>query len=135
MQKLSDNMPSSEFRTVLIADDDQHLLGLYNFFFRREGCEVILAKDGYEAIGKFSLANPDFVILDYEMPQIDGLTVATEILRKNATSTKKKTVVIMITANDKVRKEAEKVGVTLFFEKPISFKKVLNEMACVSRDK
>ena len=119
MQELSDDIPYSEFRTVLIADDDQQLLGLYNFFFRREGYEVICAKDGYEAIKKFSVSNPDLVILDYDMPQIDGLTVATEILRKNATS-KKKTVVVMITANDKVRKEAEKVGVNLFFEKPIS---------------
>jgi hypothetical protein len=54
---LSHNIRSFAFRTVLIADDDPQLLDLYGFLFRKEGCKVICAKDGREAIEKFRASN------------------------------------------------------------------------------
>jgi CheY-like chemotaxis protein len=127
VQALHSITSSSAFRTILIADDDQQLLNLYSFFFRREGYQVICAKDGYEAIEKFRASRPHLVILDYEMPRLDGLTVAREILLENASSNQK-TEVFMISGNNKIRKEAEQTGVRLFLQKPVSLRKILDEI-------
>ena len=118
---------SSSLRTVLIADDDKQLVDLYAHLFRREGYEVLCAKDGYEAIEKFKTSSPHLVILDYEMPLADGLTVAREILLENASSNQKSEV-FMISGNDKIRKEAEQIGVHLFLQKPVSLRKILDEI-------
>lgn len=120
-------LTSSALRTVLIADDDKQLVNLYAHLFRREGYEVSCAKDGFEAIEKFRASSPHLVILDYEMPLIDGLTVAREILLENAFSNHKSEV-FMISGNDKIRKEAEQIGVRLFLQKPISVRKILDEI-------
>jgi DNA-binding response OmpR family regulator len=68
---------------ILCVDDDRHLLQLYRDELSDEGYELILAKNGKEALAKFSKEKPDLVIIDIRMPVMDGIETLNSILGKN----------------------------------------------------
>jgi len=68
---------------ILCVDDDLSLLHLYQDELIEERYEVILAKDGKEALAKFSKEKPDVVVMDIRMPVMDGIEALTEMLGKN----------------------------------------------------
>ncbi len=68
---------------ILCVDDDLSLLRLYYDELSEEGYEVVLAKDGKEAISKFIQEKPDVVVMDIRMPLMDGIETLTAMLGKN----------------------------------------------------
>ncbi len=64
---------------VLIADDDRVLADVVAFTLKREGFTVFLAYDGKTALTRFSEENPDLIILDVNMPKMDGFQVCKTI--------------------------------------------------------
>ena len=68
---------------VLCVDDDLSLLRLYQDELTEEGYEVVLAKDGKEAITKFEKENPQVVVMDIRMPVMDGIEALTNLLGKD----------------------------------------------------
>ena len=68
---------------VLCVDDDLSLLRLYHDELTEEGYEVILAKDGKEALRKFEKESPDVVVMDIRMPGMDGIEALTVMLGKH----------------------------------------------------
>ena len=62
-------------RTVLVVDDDPHIRQLLVFAFEKAGLEVREAGDGEEAMALVQRAMPDLVVLDINMPRMDGLEV------------------------------------------------------------
>ena len=62
-------------RTVLVVDDDPHIRQLLVFAFEKAGLEVREAGDGEEAMAQVRRAMPDLVVLDINMPRMDGLEV------------------------------------------------------------
>jgi two-component system OmpR family response regulator len=60
-------------KTVLVMDDDLALQTVLEIALREAGYEVILANDGQEGIEKLTALNPDLVISDIMMPQMDGV--------------------------------------------------------------
>jgi CheY-like chemotaxis protein len=60
---------------VLVADDDEDILTLVALRFRRSGLEVILARDGEEALELIQTRAPDAAVLDIAMPKLTGLEV------------------------------------------------------------
>ena len=64
-------MPS----TILIVDDDPHIRQLLVFAFTKAGLDTAEAKDGEEALAGVKRQKPDLVILDINMPRMDGLEV------------------------------------------------------------
>jgi DNA-binding response OmpR family regulator len=64
---------------ILIADDDREICDLLEIYINNEGFEVIKAYDGKEAYEKFLEHDPDCLILDVMMPEMDGLEVVNEI--------------------------------------------------------
>lgn len=71
-------------RKILIADDEQHILDTVSAYLRNEGYQVLTARDGQTALYTFRHEQPDLVILDVMMPEIDGLQVA-RLIRKDST--------------------------------------------------
>jgi two-component system alkaline phosphatase synthesis response regulator PhoP len=57
---------------ILICDDEPHILHAVSFKLSAGGFDVIQAHNGREAIEWVESHNPDFVITDYQMPEIDG---------------------------------------------------------------
>lgn len=68
---------------ILCVDDDRGVLQLYDEELTDEGYKVILAKDGKEALSKYSKEKPDLVSMDIRMPGMNGLDVLTAILGKD----------------------------------------------------
>jgi two-component system OmpR family response regulator len=72
-------MPSK----ILVVDDDAHIREVVQFALEKAGLEAVEAGNGQKALELFSRSNPDLVILDITMPEMDGLAVCREI-RKNS---------------------------------------------------
>jgi DNA-binding response OmpR family regulator len=68
---------------IMLVDDDRDLADLLRYAFRRQGYEVALAFDGEHALRTFEAEAPDLVILDLNMPKLDGLNALKEIRRKS----------------------------------------------------
>ena len=62
-------------RTILIVDDDPHIRQLLAFAFSKAGLDTIEAGDGEEALSQVERRSPDLVLLDINMPRMDGLEV------------------------------------------------------------
>ena len=70
---------------VLIADDDSIVRTLYSRILANIGLTIILAKNGLEALEKVRQCNPDLVILDIIMPEMNGYQVCRQIKSKPQT--------------------------------------------------
>lgn len=64
---------------ALIVDDDRVLADVLAFTLRREGFEIVLAYDGETALQRFGEELPDLVVLDVNMPRLDGFAVCRRI--------------------------------------------------------
>ena len=64
---------------ILVADDEPNLLEALRLLFDRNGFEVLLAQDGQEAVETGQREQPDVIILDLQMPTVDGFTVLQEL--------------------------------------------------------
>ena len=70
---------------VLVADDDEDILGLVSFRLERSGYEVAAAKDGEEALRLARELSPALVVLDVMMPRLDGYEVTRRLRDDEAT--------------------------------------------------
>lgn len=70
---------------VLVADDDEDILGLVSFRLERSGYEVAAAKDGEEALRLARELSPALVVLDVMMPRLDGYEVTRRLREDEAT--------------------------------------------------
>ncbi|PKN43413.1 MAG: two-component system response regulator CreB [Deltaproteobacteria bacterium HGW-Deltaproteobacteria-18] len=66
---------------ILVADDDQHILEIISFALGKAGMRVTLARDGRQALEAFTSQMPDLMVLDINMPEMDGLEVCRVIRR------------------------------------------------------
>lgn len=100
---------------VLIADDALFTRKVLREILEAEGCEVIEATNGQEAVSKFQTERPDLVLLDVSMPEMDGLATLHAI--KEIDSNAK---VIMVSAMGQAStvQEALKYGACDFIVKP-----------------
>ena len=64
---------------ALIVDDDRILADVVAFTFKEEGFEVLQAYDGNSAIQRWSVEQPDIILLDVNLPKMDGFAVCAHI--------------------------------------------------------
>lgn len=62
-------------KKILVVEDEKHIVELVSYGLRKEGYEVLLARDGDRALELVRAGQPDLVILDIMLPGIDGLSV------------------------------------------------------------
>lgn len=70
---------------ALVVDDDRVLADVVAFTLRREGFDIILAYDGATALERWAEHEPDLIVLDVNMPKVDGFTVCQRIREKTNT--------------------------------------------------
>jgi len=70
---------------ALIVDDDRVLADVLSFTLRREGFQVILAYDGEAALHRWTEEQPDLIVLDVNMPRLDGFSVCRHIREQSNT--------------------------------------------------
>src|SRR6185295_9180905 len=60
-------------KTILVADDETHILNVVSLKLRNAGFRVLTARDGQEALELATQERPDLLITDYHMPMLSGL--------------------------------------------------------------
>jgi chemosensory pili system protein ChpA (sensor histidine kinase/response regulator) len=113
--------------TILVVDDSVTVRKVTSRFLERQGFNVAVAKDGIDAIEILQDMTPDMILLDIEMPRMDGFEVATQV-RHN--SRLKQIPIIMITSRtgEKHRERALEIGVNDYMGKPFQEKELLDKM-------
>jgi len=69
-------------KKIMVVEDDEHISKVYEIKFAKEGINVVLARDGEEAVVKITAEKPDVILLDLMIPKKDGFGVLEEI-KKN----------------------------------------------------
>jgi DNA-binding response OmpR family regulator len=107
--------------TILAVDDDEKIRELLSTLLRRKGHHVLTASHGQKGIEVFRRERPHVTILDFEMPDMDGLAVLRQIREIDP-----RAAVIMLTgAGTEAReKQARELGVTDFLAKGFSLHEV-----------
>lgn len=102
---------------ILAVDDDEKIRELLHVMLRRKGHHVITASCGQKGIDLFRRERPQVTILDFEMPDMDGLAVLRAIREVDPQAP-----VIMLTGSgtDERKKQARALGVTEFLAKGFS---------------
>jgi DNA-binding response OmpR family regulator len=67
----------------MIVEDDQGISEMYATAFMKEGFKVYTAKDGKVAIEKYATKEPDIILLDIMMPEVDGYQVLKEVRKRH----------------------------------------------------
>jgi len=103
---------------ILVADDDEDILEFIRYNLEKENYKVVTAVDGKEAIEKAESEEPDLIILDIMMPEMDGVEVCRYLRSQPKFS---KTIITFLTARseDFTQIAALDVGGDDFIKKPI----------------
>lgn len=114
---------------ILVVDDDKNICEILAMYFRAQQYEVSCANDGVEALYKFEIFNPDIVLLDIMMPNIDGWTVCKKIRAMSNCP------IIMITAKEEVFDKVLglEIGADDYIVKPFDMKEVVARVKAVLR--
>jgi chemosensory pili system protein ChpA (sensor histidine kinase/response regulator) len=114
--------------TVMVVDDSLTVRKVTQRLLEREGYRVLLAKDGVDALEQMQDARPDLMLVDIEMPRMDGFDLTRNVRGNEATRT---IPIIMITSRtaDKHRNYALGLGVDAYFGKPYQEDVLLAAMA------
>jgi len=75
--------PAQHSRTILVVDDFDDTRLLLRTWLQRRGFRVIEAENGLEAVRRATTENPDLIIMDMEMPEMDGLAATRQIRQVN----------------------------------------------------
>ncbi len=102
---------------AMVVDDSITMRKVSGNLLRRHGFEVITAKDGIDAVAQLNDHLPDIILLDVEMPRMDGFEFATLVRNVEQYS---KLPIIMITSRtgEKHRERARSIGVNAYLGKP-----------------
>ena len=82
---------------ILVVDDSATIRRSAETMLSKEGCEVITAENGFEALSKITRHHPDLIFVDIMMPRLDGYQTCA-IIKNNAEF--RNTPVVMLTSKD-----------------------------------
>jgi chemosensory pili system protein ChpA (sensor histidine kinase/response regulator) len=104
-------------QTIMVVDDSVTVRKVTTRLLERHGYQVIQAKDGVDAMSKLEDVHPDLMLLDIEMPRMDGFEVAT-LVRHNPRLSYLPIIMITSRTGEKHRERAYSVGVNGYMGKP-----------------
>lgn len=108
----------AEDKRILIVDDEPDILKMTEFRIKRDGYITITAVDGKEGLNKAREEKPDLIVLDYRLPEMNGLDVYAEL---RATEETRIIPVIFLTAskgNEDIKEAMKAVGAKHLLTKP-----------------
>ena len=110
---------------ILLVEDHEELWDFLSRRLRRRGFEVVLAHDGQQALQQVGTERPDIVLLDMDLPVMDGWTVA-----RNLRDQSDRTPIIALTAHAMAgdRAKALAAGCDDYHPKPVDFPQLLTQI-------
>ncbi|MBS3995712.1 MAG: response regulator [Hydrogenophaga sp.] len=112
---------------ILIADDEPNILISLEFLMKREGYEVVVARNGQEAIDAILRERPALVLLDVMMPVKTGFDVCHEVRAHEAV---RDTLIVMLTAKGRDTDVAKglALGANAYMTKPFSTRELVQKV-------
>jgi chemosensory pili system protein ChpA (sensor histidine kinase/response regulator) len=109
--------PSLRRALVMVVDDSLTVRKVSQRLLEREGYRVLLAKDGVDALEQLQQSTPDLMLVDIEMPRMDGFDLTRHVRGNEKTQA---IPIVMVTSRtaDKHRNYALGLGVNAYFGKP-----------------
>ena len=112
-------------KKILVVDDDQTSVKIIETRLSKEGFEVFVALDGDIGLGRAKEVVPDLIVLDIEMPRMNGYTFIQEMHKVESL---KWTPVIVLTAHEDMQRTFEMQGIHEYLVKPIDFDELLKKI-------
>ncbi len=112
-------------KTILVADDESHILNVVSLKLRNAGFRVLTAADGQEALDLALAERPDLLITDYHMPRLSGLELCRRLKQDPAL---RSMPAIMLTARGYHLEphDMEQCGILRMLSKPFSPRHLLS---------
>jgi two-component system cell cycle response regulator DivK len=112
---------------ILLVEDHEEIWDFLSRRLKRRGYEVVVATDGQEGVDKSRSERPDIVLLDMNLPIMDGWTAAGEIKKNPGTAT---VPIIALTAHAMSgdREKAIAAGCDDYHAKPVDFSRLLGQI-------
>jgi CheY-like chemotaxis protein len=117
-------------KRILVAEDNEAIRELVTEILVSRGFEVIQARDGHEALQQFETAKPDLVLLDIQMPGMDGYSVF-QAIRKNPIAASIPMVALTGSAMNGDKEKALALGFDAYLSKPyrlVSIVQLVNQL-------
>ena len=114
---------------ILVVDDDVELVGLLRFALANAGYEVVVAFDGAAALEQFAAHAPELVVLDVNLPGLDGFEVL-EALRRDSTVP---VMMLTVRANEEDEVRGLDLGADDYLRKPFSPRALLARVRALLR--
>ncbi|NAW88779.1 MHYT domain-containing protein [Photobacterium halotolerans] len=117
--------------TILVADDVEQNLELMTGLLKRDNHQLITARTGTEAIEQYKSRHIDIILMDVQMPELNGLEASKAIRAYEKEQQRKEVPIIALTASvlEKDRRNALAAGMNGFAVKPIDISALKAEMA------
>jgi len=114
---------------VLLAEDDTDLLDLTTYALRKYGHEVVGVTDGERALERWQTEQPDFILLDVNLPGISGMEICRKIRKQSSTP------IIMLTAmsDEEHMVQGFECGADDYLSKPFSYKQLAMRMRAIAQ--
>lgn len=113
---------------ILVADDEPNIVISLEYLLKREGYNVVIARDGQEAVDAILREQPDLVLLDVMMPKKTGFEVCQEVRSLDAVQSTK---ILMLTAKGRDTDVAKGValGADGYMTKPFATRELVQKVA------
>ena len=112
---------------VLVVDDSLTVRKITSRLLTREGFDVLTAKDGVDALQVLAEQTPDVILLDIEMPRMDGFEF-TKTIKRDAKHSHVPIIMITSRTAEKHRNLAKELGVDLYLGKPFQEEDLLKSL-------
>ena len=116
-----------ERRLIMIVDDSVTVRKVTSRLLERQGYDVVTAKDGVDAIEQLETIKPDLMLLDIEMPRMDGFEV-TNLVRHHEVHCDLPIIMITSRTGEKHRERALSLGVNQYMGKPFQEETLLENI-------
>ncbi len=113
-------MEQTVAQKILIADDQQLIRELLSKIFTHSGYYVRTSEDGADALRQFNCEDPDLLITDLNMPEIDGY----ELCQRVRSVSDIPIMLITACSNSSVKRKALSAGANAFLTKPINLEEI-----------
>jgi type II secretory ATPase GspE/PulE/Tfp pilus assembly ATPase PilB-like protein/CheY-like chemotaxis protein len=120
---------ATEGGRVLVADDDPQMRRLIRIVLQREGFDVVEANDGLDALDLIEQGRIDLVILDVDMPRLNGLGVLEEIRAQMRTASLP--VIVLTALQDETEEKALDLGAQDYLTKPVQTRSLVARVRAV----
>ena len=104
---------------VLVVDDERELRDLLGAMLRQEGYEVDVVGDGAEALEALRMRHYDVVLMDCQMPGVDGYQATAELRRREAGGRRTPVIAMTAQAMDGDRRRCLEAGMDDYISKPM----------------